>query len=133
MRIKPENLPLKNWGETPTNIYILSHSNSFLAHYRLFSRGLSPQIGEKDFEHLTSDFETAKPSPSTSTLKSEVRSLKSKMCPHDRMQISFSAFILSFIFVCCQARRRRATAEEGPIAPFNRNKRKRREKISEKF
>ena len=33
------------------------------------------------------------------------------------MHASFSAFILSFIFVCCQARRRRATAEEGPIAP----------------
>ena len=62
------------------------------------------QIGEKDFGHLTSDFETANPSPSTSTLKSEVRSLKSKMCPRDRMQVPFSAFILSFIFICCQAR-----------------------------
>jgi len=48
------------------------------------------------------------------------------------MHVSFSAFILSFIFVCCQARGRRATAEEGPIAPFNRNKRKSREKISRK-
>jgi len=28
---------------------------------------------------------------------------------------------------------RRATAEEGPIAPFNHNKRKRREKISRKI
>ena len=90
------------------------------------------EFGEKDFGHLTSDFETATPSPSTSTLKSEVRSLKSKMRPHDRTQVSFSAFILSFIFVCCQARRRRATAEDGPISPFNPNKRKSREKISRK-
>ena len=123
----------ENWGETPINIYILSHSNSFLEYYRLFSRGLSPRIGEKDFGHLTSDFVTAKASPADATTQSEVRSLKSKMCPHDRMQVSFSAFILSFIFVCCQARGRRATAEEGPIAPFNPNKRKRREKISRKI
>ncbi len=33
------------------------------------------------------------------------------------MHVSFSTFILSFIFVCCQARRRRVTAEEGPAAP----------------
>ena len=80
------HIVLKNWGETPTNIYILSHSNSFLAHYRLFSWGLSPQIGEKDFGHLTSDFETATPSPSTSTLKSEVRSLKSNLAGTDPNQ-----------------------------------------------
>ena len=76
----------ENWGETPINIYILSHSNSFLEYYRLFSRGLSPRIGEKDFGHLTSDFETAKPSPSTSTLKSEVRSLKSNLAGTDPNQ-----------------------------------------------
>jgi len=112
----------KNWGETPTNIYILSHSNSFLEYYRLFSRGLSPRIGEEDFGHLTSDFETATPSPSTSTLKSEVRSLKSKMCPHDRMQVSFSAFHLSSFAVKragAAPRRKKAL-----LPPFNHNKRK---------
>ncbi len=74
------------------------HSNSFLTHYRLFSRGLSPQIGEKDFGHLTSDFETATPSPSTSTLKSEVRSLKSKMYPR-RSHASFIFCLYLIIYL----------------------------------
>jgi len=48
--------------------------------------GERPQSTEKDFGHLTSDFETATPSPSTSTLKSEVRSLKSNLAGTDSNQ-----------------------------------------------
>ena len=42
-----EKLAVENWGETPNNIYVFHHSISFLAHYRFFNWGLSPQISSR--------------------------------------------------------------------------------------